>query len=423
MMRVASFVRVGLILASSGLATAQSQVCYDVQLPEIPTNWSAIATLPKFDTGLGTLQQIDITLASEFHGTIGVESLDNTGTVINSQLSVNASVMRPDMTVLVGGMPMANFSDPLGPFDGTVDFMGSSGALHLAVNATDSVSTTSFDTVFFSGPPGNPGTIDFPAMAVGSSTASGGGNVVTQFTVTATANVQICYTYAPNVPPVFQPPTPQCNSILMATAGVPVSFMVCAGDIDPTDTVTLTGTLQPGATAVLPLPVMGNPACTTISWTPALNQLGNFNFTFTATDTHLRTASCTITVMVAECYQFIGRGGGGSNIIMGGTTFPTFVGAVRLVYPVTMVDRPSIRIPNLATGQLDFSMQTVMHNPQVFPTNPNQWSNRLRVSVHPGQVVTGQLLETFNGIHQGLSTFTDPVGDRYVTFPFTIDGM
>jgi hypothetical protein len=260
-------------------------------------------------------------------------------------------------------------------------------------------------------------------MAVGSSTASGSGNVVTQFTVTATANVQICYTYAPNVPPVFQPPTPQCGSILMATAGVPVSFTVCAGDIDLTDTVTLTGTLQPDATAVPPLAVVGNPACTTISWTPALNQLGNFDFTFTATDTHLRTASCTITVMVAECYQFIGRGGGGSNMLIGGTNWPTFVGAVRLIYPVTMVNRPSIRIPNLATGQLDFSMQTLMHNPLVFPTNPDQWSNRLRVSVHPGQIVTGQLFETFNGIHQGLSTFTDPVGDRYVTFPFTIDGM
>jgi hypothetical protein len=278
------------------------------------------------------------------------------------------------------------------------------------------------DTAFFSGPPGNPGTIDFPTMAVGSSTASGSGNVVTQFTVTATANVQICYTYIPNTPPVFTAPTPTCGSVLMATAGVPVSFQVCASD-KVGDTITLTGTLPAGTTTTPALPTTGNPVCVTVNWTPGLNQLGTFDFSFVATDSHLRQAACTIHVLVAECYQFIGRGGGGSNIVLGGTSFPTFVGAVRLIYPVTMVSRPSIRIPSIATGQLDFSMQTVMHNPQVFPGNPDQWSNRLRVSILPGQQVLGQLLDTFNGIHQGLSTFTDPVGDRYVTFPFTIDGM
>jgi hypothetical protein len=208
----------------------------------------------------------------------------------------------------------------------------------------------------------------------------------------------------------------------MATAGVPVSFQVCASD-KVGDNITLDGTLPAGATTTPALPTMGNPVCVTVDWTPTVGQLGDNLFSFTAVDSHLRTAACTIHVLVAECYQFIGRGGGGSNILLGGTNFPTFVGAVRLIYPVTMVSRPSIKIPSLATGQLDFSMQTVMHNPQVFPTNPDQWSNRLRVSILPGQQVVGQLLDTFNGIHQGLSTFTDPVGDRYVTFPFTIDGM
>jgi hypothetical protein len=422
-MRVASLVHVGLVLVLSGSAMAQSQVCFDVQLPEIPTNWMQTATLPKFDTALGTLQQIDITLASDFHGSIGIESLDSTATVVTSQLSVHSELHSPDMTVLMGTTPTANFNDPLFPFDGTVDFGGTSGTTHNAVNASDSVSGMSTDFALFSGPPGNPGTLAFPVTAVGSSSASGSGNVVTQFTVTATANVQVCYTYLPNVPPVFQPPTPQCGAIFMATAGVPVSFTVCAGDVDATDVVTLTGTLPPGATTIPALPVSGNPACVTVNWTPTLQQLGNNVFTFTATDTHLRTASCTITYLVAECYQVIGRGGNGSNLILGGTTFPTFVGAVRLIYPVTMVDRPSIRIPSIASGQIDFSMQTLMHNPLVFPQNPDQWSNRLRVTVLPGQMVVGQLFDTLNGIHQGLSTFTDPVGDRYMTFPFTIDGM
>jgi hypothetical protein len=68
-------------------------------------------------------------------------------------------------------------------------------------------------------------------------------------------------------------------------------------------------------------------------------------------------------------------------------------------------------------------MQTLMHNPQAFPNNPDQWSQRLRVTVLPGGIVQGELFGTLNGIHQGLATFTDANGDLYMTFPFTVDGM
>src|SRR4029079_4992979 len=105
-----------------------------------------------------------------------------------------------------------------------------------------------------------------------------------------------------------------------------------------------------GATTLPALPVVGNPACVIVSWTPTIGQLGTNDFTFTATDTHLHTASCSFHQLVpAACYQFIGRGGGGSSLIVGGTLFPTFLDTVRLVYPVTMVNRPSLRVPNLPT--------------------------------------------------------------------------
>ena len=61
--------------------------------------------------------------------------------------------------------------------------------------------------------------------------------------------------------------------------------------------------------------------------------------------------------------------------------------------------------------------------PQIFPLNPDQWSNRLRVTVYPGGLVQGELFGTLNGIHQSIATFTDPNGDLYMTFPFTVDGM
>lgn len=427
MMRVFSLVPVALALvvcgtAQAGTPTTQQQ-CFSSTLPEIPTNWMANATLPKFDPALGTLTSVDFTLATQFHGSIGVESLDQAPTVIQSTLMVTASLYTPDMMTIMGSIPTAMFSDTLDPFDGTVDFMGDSGATHTGVDASDSANGMSTDFALFTGPIGNPGTIDLPVTALGSSAASGSGNVVTQFMVTAGATVTICYTYVPNVPPVFQPPTPACGSLLMASLGVPVTFTVCAGDVDPSDVVTLSGTLPAGATTTPMLDVSGNPACVTVNWTPSNGQIGTSTFTFTAVDTHLRSATCTINVLVAECYQFLGRGGAGSNLIVGGTYFPTFVSTVRFIWPVTMVSLPSVAVPNIPTGQYQFSMQTMMHNPLVFPGNPDQWSNRMRVTILPGQVVTGQLFESLNGIHQSITTFTGPGGGQRMSFPFTIDGM
>jgi hypothetical protein len=176
-------------------------------------------------------------------------------------------------------------------------------------------------------------------------------------------------------------------------------------------------------TTVPALPATGNPICVTVSWTPNESQLGTQDLHFLATDTHLRSAVCTIHTLIPECYQVIGRGGGGSVLTLGGTTFESHLGSVRLVHPVTMAQHPSLKIPSLATGQLQFSMQTLMYNPMMFPANPHQWSQRLRVTVLPGQMVLADLHESLNGIHQGIATFTDAVGDSYVTFPFAIDGM
>jgi hypothetical protein len=51
------------------------------------------------------------------------------------------------------------------------------------------------DLVLFTGPFGNPGTIDLPCEAVGSSMASGPGNVISQFMTSASAELTVCYTY------------------------------------------------------------------------------------------------------------------------------------------------------------------------------------------------------------------------------------
>lgn len=413
----------GVALLAAAATAQTSEICYTDSINLTPTDWTNSVSVPKFDPILGDLVSIRFTLSGHIEGTAAVENFSpSSGTVANLQFSSTLTLTRPDNSVLVITIPVANFTDPLTTFDGTIDFAGASGETHNGIVADDSDTVVSpppaSDLVLFTGP----GSISLPVTAAGTSIATGGGNLISSFTQSASATVEVCYTYVVNVPPVFDGP---CGQTIGASAGVPVGpIQICASDVEPGDTVTLSvGPLPPGATLAPSLPTSGNPVCTTFNWTPTAFDVGSWTITFTAVDSNNRTSSCSFTIVVAECYQFLGRGSGNAGLTIGGQFFQSQLGGIRQIFPVTMIDRPSLRIPNLATGQWSFSVQTVMHNAEMFPQNPDQWSQRLRVVISPGQVVTGELFGTLNGIHQQLTTFTDPLGEQWMSFPFTIDGM
>jgi hypothetical protein len=411
-----------LLLPALAAAQGTATVCFNDAVPLQPTNWNSSVTIPKFDPSLGTLQSIQFTISGTVQGQAAVESLDAAPTVINTSFSAQLTLTRPDLSVIVVTIPIAMFSDPVTAFDGTLDFGGTSGVTHPGIIAMDSDMATSppplSDLVLFTGP----GTISLPVTAAATSIATGPGNVVTQFMTSASATVQVCYTYEVNQPPVYT--SPVCNSVVMATAGVAIApIMVCANDVNTGDSVSIAPVSLPAGATFTPNPATGNPACGTLEWTPGLNQLGDHQICFVATDTHGRSTTCCITISVAECYQMLGRGAGNASVQIGPTLWQSQLLTIRLYFPVTLNDRPNFRVPLLTSGQLNFSVQTLMHNTVQFPQNSYQWSNRLRVTVLPGGIVTGELNGTLNGIHQSVSTFTDPNGDLWMTFPFTIDGM
>ncbi|MBL8861561.1 MAG: choice-of-anchor E domain-containing protein [Planctomycetes bacterium] len=410
----------GSLQAGGGPGT--NTICFTDSIPLQSTNWASSVSIPQFNPNLGTLQSIQFTLSGNVQGTARAESLDNSPTVVNTQFSASITLTRPDNSVIVITIPIANFVDNFTAHDGVIDFGGTSGVTHAGINANDSDMAVSpppaSDLALFTGF----GNIVLPVVALGTSIATGSGNLITQFTTQAQASVEVCYTYSVNTLPVFTEPT--CGATYMATAGVPFSIQVCAADADVGSTVTLTsGPLPPGAVLNPPLPQNGNPVCTTFEWTPTLADLGTTQICFTAVDNNQRTAACCFNVQVAECYQFLGRGGGNAGVTLGTVFWQSQLGNIRSTFPVTMTDRPNLRVPILASGQISFSMQTLMHNPQQFPQNPDQWSQRLRVVVYPAGLVQGELYGSLNGIHQQLATFTDPNGDLYMTFPFAIDGM
>jgi hypothetical protein len=427
MLRMNLIARVSAVLTATamliGSAQAQTQeICFSDTVPSTPTNWMDDVTVSQFDPSLGTLQSIRFTLTTSITGSAAAENLGNDNANVLLEFSSVINLTRPDGSVIMTDNPLVSFNDGLAPFDGTIDFAPPSGITHANLVANDTEIFNAppplSDLILFTGT----GTVSLPVEAIATSNATGPGNVVYQFTQQATATLEVCYIYTPNTPPFFTQPT--CNSTLALTAGVPFSFQVCAEDSDPADIVTLTsGPLPPGAVMNPALPQDGNPVCSTFEWTPTQADIGAFTITFTAVDTHGRTATCQVNLVVAECFQLLGRGGSGSQIFLGNTLYNTHITYVRLYFAVTMDDYPSFPVPQLTTGQWNFSVQTVMHNADMFPTNPDQWSQRLQVTVLPGGVVLGQLHDTVNGINQSISIHTDPDGVQRMSFPFTINGM
>ena len=407
-----------LVLALAGTASAQAQTqtqCCTDSIPLQSTNWAGSVSIPKFNPNLGTLQSITYTLTGRVEGSTRVESLDAAPSLVTTSLQADITLTRPDLTVLVVTTPLAQFVDNFTAFDGVIDFDGTSGEARLNIVTQDQDQAVSpppvSDLALFTGA----GNIVLPIAASGASTAVGSGNLITQFLTQAAATVEVCYTYLPNTPPVLSCPGP-----LMASVGVPLQFQICASDPDANELVTLdVQNAPPGMTFNPPLPVVGNPACVTATWTPGPTQVGDFVLTFSGIDTHQRSSTCTVNILSAECHLLVSSGPGNSSATVFGHLYDTQLLGVRRSFPVTMVDMPSFSWQQLPQT---ITLQLVMYNPNMFPSNPDQYSQALRVT----KVGYGVLQNEYFGVRDGITLNSQVFwvnGQPRVRFPFTIDGM
>lgn len=403
--------------SAGGLQT----VSYSSTLSEMATNWTQSTQLHRFDPSLGNLQSIEFTVEETVFGNVRMESLDSQPSVVHTQFESFLSIDAPDNTTLDMPIPLADYMDTFGAYDGTVDFKGPSGLTHSEVTVTHSVThqlppTTSLAA--FTGAFGAPGDMTVTVTATGFSTSTGSGNLITQFEQRARATVTVTYSFLGNTPPTFS----NCIAVFPASVGVPIVYQVCASDSDSTAPVTLTVSGLPAGAVLSPvLPTSGNPVCTTLTWTPTIAQTGTNTVTFTATDANQRTATCQVTFLIAECHMMFAMGSGNSQQILFGQLFNTQLSDVRRSYPVTMEDIPALPYANLPQT---FFVQVVMYNPQMFPGNPDQWTYALRVDKNvASQTVNTSNYGTENGMHLSANEFVDGNGVHRIKFPFTIDGM
>lgn len=159
-----------------------------------PTNFNSSVTVPKFNPALGTLTKVIFELSGHVEGQAKFESLDASPTMISMQLAAQVKLQRPDLSSLVIALPLAMTMDNASAFDGTMDFGGTSGKTYPALAGDDlemSMTTAPVDLALFTGP----GNIMLPVMATGASSGSGAGNLLLQFSTSASSDVTVTYEY------------------------------------------------------------------------------------------------------------------------------------------------------------------------------------------------------------------------------------
>ncbi len=165
------------------------------------TDWTTSLTVTKFDPALGVLQSIDFVLTGRVQGSAAFESRDAKANVITTNLSASITLDRPDNSQLAVVVPLVSMMTSATAYDGVLDFGGTSGATFngLQSSLVDTVAgdKAASDLALFTGSSGAPGSISLSAAATGQSSASGSGNLVSQFTTNAGADFTVTYNYTP----------------------------------------------------------------------------------------------------------------------------------------------------------------------------------------------------------------------------------
>lgn len=186
-----------ILLSGAGSAFADTQTFTGSFGPATTnyTNQPLSPAIPQFDLSMGVLTNITFTLTGSVSGSDRQESLDNSATTVTSSLTATISLQLNSGTVLATVVPTQTFTDNFTPFDGTIDFGGTSGATHLNISASQATNGTVSPTNFpsFIGA----GTVPLGISASGNSTANGAGNLISQFLTSGAGSATIVYTFTP----------------------------------------------------------------------------------------------------------------------------------------------------------------------------------------------------------------------------------
>jgi hypothetical protein len=186
-----------LLALSTAMIAAQAQALTITQESSIAlttTDFTQSLSFDQFDSSLGTLTSVDFVLSGTVLGDAGYESRDSEATNITLNSSAIIKLSNPTGSTIVQTTPLASVTSAASASDGVIDFSGTSGATFQGVTNSTSESaslTSAVDLALFTGL----NTIDLAFAATGDTAASGSGNLITQFSTEASADIRVVYHY------------------------------------------------------------------------------------------------------------------------------------------------------------------------------------------------------------------------------------
>lgn len=190
----------GVAFAGLALPAMAATVTYTDSVALQETNWTNVLALTQFDSSLGTLNSVSVTLMGTVDGVARAESLDSSPSTVTLNLASQITASTPSVGSLLVVLPGISESHSLATYDGTTDFAGASGVTSDPPAQTDTNSTvlTGGAMSDFIGT----GTVNFSVASLGTSSGSGAGNLATLFHTLAGAQVAVTYDYEPAVVPL-----------------------------------------------------------------------------------------------------------------------------------------------------------------------------------------------------------------------------
>lgn len=186
---------------------------YSDTIDPAKTNWQETVSLQQFDSALGTLNSVTVTLEGIVKGIAEAENLGGVTRDVTLKLEALISASTAALGALVDTLPVISETHSLTAYDGTLDFAGTSGVStgQHTIGDSKSITLTGMDMNEFIGM----GLVEFIVDALGTSEVTGGGNMVSYFTTEASALLKVDYDYT-----VAQVPLPAAAPLLIAALGL-----------------------------------------------------------------------------------------------------------------------------------------------------------------------------------------------------------
>ncbi len=246
---------VAFVLSGSPALAATQTVCGNIALAT--TDWTGSISLAKFDSSLGLLTDVSLSVSATMIQDIKLESLDADAATVTGTGRGIITVTTPTAPSVVAqcvNIVVDNFT----AFDGAMDFAGNSGATHLGLNNTSSSTRNPYLPISdFLGS----GSVNLPVGAVATFDTSGAGNVLSQ--VATQLSTQLCVTYTYSLPT----PTPTITQTSTHTASATPSLTRTPSQ---TGTATMRATQTSSATQTSTATVTNTRPTSTPTLTPTV---------------------------------------------------------------------------------------------------------------------------------------------------------